>query len=128
MDQYKVIFHLDEPSKGRADQVLTNITNLLNDLGDEHVQVELLANGGGVRALTRATSEQPGQEGQADADEPAKTIQALAKRGVRFVACQNSLNHLNIPREDLLDMVEVVPAGVSELVIKQSQGWAYIRP
>ncbi len=116
MAAYKVIFHLDEPSKGRADQVMTNITNLLNDLGDGNVEVELLANGGGVRALAK------GPEGQAE------PVELLAKRGVRFVACQHSLEHLNLSREDLLDLVEVVPAGISELVKKQSEGWAYIRP
>ncbi len=114
--KYKVIFHIDEPSKGRADQVLMNITNLLNDLGDGNVAVELLANGGGVRALAK------GPEGQVD------QVEALAKRGVRFVACQNSLDHLNMQRTDLIDLVEIVPAGVSELVRRQSEGWAYIRP
>jgi intracellular sulfur oxidation DsrE/DsrF family protein len=116
MDQYHVIFHLDEPSKGQAEQVLSNITNLLNDMGDKNVQVELLANGGGVRAMAK---ESDGLAGQ---------IEALAKRGVCFTACHNSLEHLNMQPEDLLDLVQIVPAGVSELVKKQAEGWAYIRP
>lgn len=116
MKHYKVIFHIDEPAKGRADQVLANISNLLDDMGENNVEVELLANGGGVRALVK------GPESQAD------QIDTLARKGVRFVACQNSLDHLNIPRAELLDLVEVVPAGVSELVKKQIDGWAYIRP
>ena len=29
MDKYRVVFHLDEPSKGRAEQVLRNIENLM---------------------------------------------------------------------------------------------------
>jgi uncharacterized protein len=114
--KYKVIFHIDEPSKGRTVQVLMNITNLLDDLGDGNVEVELLANGGGVRALLKET------------DDQAEQVGALSKRGVRFVACQNSLDHLNMQRADLLDLAEVVPAGVSELVRKQTEGWAYIRP
>src|SRR5512146_1339896 len=109
--KYKVIFHIDEPSKGRADQVMMNITNLLNDLGDGNVEVELLANGGGVRALVK------GPEGQAE------EVEALTKRGVRFVACEHSLEHLNMQRRDLLDSVTVVSAGVSELVKKQAEGW-----
>lgn len=116
MAQYKVVFHIDEPSKGRGEQVLSNITNLLNDMGDEAVEVELLANGGGVRTLAK---ESDGLAGQ---------VEALSKRGVRFVACQNSLDHLNMQRSDLMDLVEVVPAGVTELVKKQAEGWAYIRP
>ncbi len=128
MKKYRVIFHIDEPSKGRADQVLMNITNLLDDMGDGNVDVELLANGGGVRALTREADEQGAQPGRAKVVEQAALVLALARRGVRFVACQNSMNHLNMQRSDLLDLVEVVPAGVSELVRKQNQGWAYIRP
>jgi uncharacterized protein len=116
MAVYKVIFHLDEPAKGRAEQVLGNITNLLDDLGDTNVEVELLANGGGVRALVKDT------EAQAD------QILLLAKRGVHFVACEHSLEHLDLKRADLLDRVTTVPAGVSELVKKQTQRWAYIRP
>ena len=116
MAKYKVVFHIDEPSKGRADQVLMNITNLLNDLGDDNLAVELLANGGGVRALTK------------ESDGQAEQVASLAKRGVRFVACAHSLEHLNMQPAELLDLVEVVPAGVSELVKKQAEGWAYIRP
>lgn len=116
MKHYRVLFHIDEPSKGRAEQVLMNIANLLDDLGDDMVEVELLANGGGVRALARETEDLAGQ------------VEALARRGVHFVACQHSLDHLNMQREDLLDLVDIVPAGVSELVKKQAEGWAYIRP
>ncbi len=116
MSPYKAIFHLDEPSKGRAEQALANISNLLDDLGDRNVEVELLANGGGVRALLKGADLEPGQ------------IEALMQRGVHFVACRNSLNHLNLSPGDLLDSVQVVPAGVSELVRRQAEGWAYIRP
>jgi intracellular sulfur oxidation DsrE/DsrF family protein len=116
MKRYRVIFHIDEPSKGRADQVLMNITNLLDDLGQDVVEVELLANGGGVRAMAR------------ESEGSARQVEVLAQRGVHFVACQHSLEHLSMQREDLLDLVDVVPAGVSELVTKQAAGWAYIRP
>ncbi len=116
MDKYHVVLHLDEPSKGRAEQVFGNIANLLNDLGDENVEVELLANGGGVRSLVK------------DSNGLAEQIIVLAKRGVCFTACRNSLDHLNIQPSELLDQIQIVPAGVSELVKKQAQGWAYIRP
>ena len=53
MNKYRVVFHLDEPSKGRADQVFRNIENLMDDLGENNVGVELVANGGGVKALVK---------------------------------------------------------------------------
>ena len=36
MNKYRVVFHLDEPSKGRADHVFRNIENLLDDLGENN--------------------------------------------------------------------------------------------
>ena len=107
MTDYRVLFHLDEPSKGRAEQVLRNIENLLADLGEKNVQVELVANGGGVKALVR----------NPDSDEAL--IKSLAQKGVRFVACAHSLEALDIDQASLLDPVEAVPAGVGELVRKQ---------
>lgn len=116
MKLYQVVFHLDEPIEIKARGVLTNIDNLLNDMGDDAVQVELLANGAGVQVYLR----NPGifQE----------QIDRLKGRGVRFVACNNSLRALDIQLKDLMDSVEIVPAGVTELVMKQSEGWAYIKP
>ena len=116
MKTYRVVFHLDEPSRGRADQVFKNIENLLADLGENSVDVELVANGGGVKALVKGP------------DSRADQVDQLAAKGVRFVACANSLSMLGIAKESLLESVDVVSAGVAELVKKQAEGWAYLRP
>lgn len=114
--KYRVVFHLDEPSKGRADQVFRNIENLLADLGENNVEVELVANGGGIKALVKSPNSY------------AEQIDPLAAMGVRFIACAHSLSQLEIARDTLLESVEVVSSGVGELVKKQMEGWAYIRP
>jgi intracellular sulfur oxidation DsrE/DsrF family protein len=114
--KYRVVFHLDESSKGRTDQVFRNIENLLDDLGEKNVEVELVANGGGVKALINGP------------DSHAEQATQLVARGVLLAACANSLNQLEITRETLFASVEIVPSGVGELVKKQVDGWAYIRP
>jgi len=116
VDRYRVVFHLNEPGRERAAQVLANIRNLLEDLGEGNVDVELVANGRGATALVQGP--------EAYADRVAK----LAARGVRFVACAHSLRMLELSEESLLPAVDVVSSGVGELVKKQAQGWAYIRP
>lgn len=55
-------------------------------------------------------------------------IEALVKSGVRFLICQNSLNVYNLTKEAMLDVVGFVASGVGELVKKQAEGWAYIKP
>jgi len=51
MDKYRVVFHPDETRKDRADRVFRNIENLLDDLGENNVEVELVANDGGVNVI-----------------------------------------------------------------------------
>jgi len=116
MDKYRVVFHLDEPGKGRANQVLRNIENLIDDLGENNVEIELVANGGGVKALVKGP------------ESHAEQVEKLMVKGVHFVACAHSLSALGIDKGSLLEGITVVSAGVGELVKKQAEGWAYIRP
>jgi intracellular sulfur oxidation DsrE/DsrF family protein len=116
MKTYRVVFHLDEDSDQKVNEVLNNLRNLLADLGEENVEAELLTNGVGVRAMRK------------DNESVALRIRHLARQGVRFAVCSNSLKHLHMTSENLVPEAEIVPAGVSELVKKQYEGWAYIRP
>jgi|SRR5665811_710053 len=90
VNKYRVVFHLAGPSKGRADQVFRNIENLLDDLGENNVEVELVANGGGVNTLVNGP------------DSRAEQVGPLASRGVLFAVCAHSLGQLEIARDALL--------------------------
>lgn len=48
--------------------------------------------------------------------------------GVKLIACNNSLNAFELPKEDILAGVEVVAAGMVEMVKRQADGYMYIRP
>ena len=116
MATYRVVFHIDEGTISRANMVLHNIQNLIDDLGQGEVEVALVANGEGVKALLRAPNVHKRQ------------VSKLAKQGVQFLACANSMRFLGLKEKDMLEPIQVVPAGVSELTKKQAEGWAYIRP
>ncbi|MCL5031151.1 MAG: DsrE family protein [Bacteroidetes bacterium] len=116
MEKYKVVFHLDEGVKARADMVLINISNLIADLGEDNVTIELVANSEGVTAFLK------------EPNWHISKIEGLMAKGVRFVVCANSLRQAGLTKDSLMAQIEVVPAGVSELVKKQAEGWAYIRP
>ncbi|RYL94399.1 hypothetical protein EWI07_05410 [Sporolactobacillus sp. THM7-4] len=77
-------------------------------------EVEVLANGAAV----------VGYKSEAFINQ----MNSLKSQGVQFVACRNALNARHLLKEDLFAFVSVVPAGVVELVEKQSSGYAYIKP
>ncbi|CZR02244.1 Hypothetical protein Tpal_2729 [Trichococcus palustris] len=108
---HRVIFHIDETAKWSLN--LGNARNLLHAL--ENVSLEILANSEAVQGyLDDSLSEQ---------------IQSLQAKGVRFVACGNAVKKFRIAEKSLTDKkIEVVPAGIAELVLRQEEGYSYIRP
>jgi intracellular sulfur oxidation DsrE/DsrF family protein len=48
--------------------------------------------------------------------------------GVKVVACENTMRGQKLTQADMLPKVGYVPAGVVEIMQRQQQGWAYIRP
>jgi intracellular sulfur oxidation DsrE/DsrF family protein len=48
--------------------------------------------------------------------------------GVKVVACENTMRAQKLMPTDMLGKISYVPAGVVEIMQRQQQGWAYIRP
>ncbi len=111
---YRVIFQVSDPDPKTHETALRNIRNTAADLGDD-ASVAVVAHGPGIGLLTGAT----GFDDQ---------VGEIVKSGVEVLACRNTLNRLSISVEELLPGVEVVSAGIGEIVRRQHEGWAYVRP
>lgn len=116
MAEYKVIFHIDENNKWNL--LLKNVSNLLNAIDSEKVHIEVLANSEAVKYYDISQ----------DLNTDIETMENLYKKGVKFVACNNALSAYDIKKENIIEFVDVVPTGVLELVKKQNEGYAYIKP
>jgi len=57
----------------------------------------------------------------------ANEIAGLTKEGIVFSACENSMRRHNIQKADLLTDAFTVPSGVVEVILKQEQGWTYLK-
>ncbi len=111
----KAIFHIDESAKWKL--LLQNVQNLMQAAGPSPIRIEVLANAEAVKDhQTLAPS--PGLD----------KMRQLAGGGVVFAACNNSLRGFKIDPQQLPSFVQVVPAGVLELVQRQADGYAYIKP
>ena len=55
-------------------------------------------------------------------------MEKLNSKGVKFVACNNALISYDMKKDDLIHFVDIVPVGILELINKQSEGYAYIKP
>ncbi len=112
---YDLLVHVDLPEEQRFVMALNNMANYLAALSGQPCRIVLLANGGAVPHLAKDTAH-------------AHRIEELQAQGVSFKACANALRNASLSPDDLLAGVDVVPAGVVELVRLQREGFAYIKP
>lgn len=111
----KVVVHINFPESGRQGHGLKNVTNVLKEAPD--AQVEVVCHGAGIGLVETTRTEH------------AEVVQGLIKKGVKFVACENTMRQKTIRKEDLLPGVGTVPSGAVEVIRKQQQdGFAYFKP
>jgi len=111
----RVVMHVSDNDPAKWNLALNNAKNIQADLGAANVDIEVVAYGPGINML------------KADSVVGNRVGEALGA-GVKIVACENTMRNQKLAREDMLPKVDYVMAGVVELMQKQQQGWAYIRP
>jgi intracellular sulfur oxidation DsrE/DsrF family protein len=111
----KVVFQVSDGDPAKWGLVLNNVRNAQVDLGEESLDVEIVAYGPGIAMLKGDSS-------------VAQRVSAALKTGVKVMACENTMSAQHLARTDMLPNISYVPAGVVELILKQQQGYAYIRP
>lgn len=125
----KLLVHVNEPERWFI--ALGNITNFLNDVGDENAEVIVVANGAGVRGYIGEPAKTDIQGEACAIGGPTaniSTMKILNDRGVVFMACSKALDAQGIKIDDVPDFVKVIPAGMTEMVERQMKGFAYIKP
>ncbi len=111
---HRVLFALTSPEEVDWQLTLNNVRNLESGLAPDAVEVEIVAYGPGTAFLKK--------------DAPvAAEIQKLEAAHVHFVACGNAMKKQHLEAADLVAGVDVVPAGIVEVVRKQEGGWVYIK-
>jgi len=111
----RVVVQVSEADPARWNLVLNNVKNLQDDLGAKNVTIEVVAYGPGIGML------------KFDAPTNSRVSDAI-KAGVIVSACENTMRNQNLAKADMHPSVAYVPAGVTEIVRRQREGWAYLRP
>lgn len=111
----KVVIQVSDADQGKWNLALNNAKNIQTDLGAANVDVEIVAYGPGIGML-KLDSAVGGR------------VDEATSAGVKVIACENTMKGQKLTKADMLNGIGYVPAGVVELMSRQQQGWAYIRP
>ncbi len=112
---HHVVFQISNGSAAEQTLVLNNAANVLNYFGPDKVQIEIVAFGPGLRLLLKNNVNWP-------------RIHSLNAQGVEFAACHNTMLSMHLTKAALDPAAHVVVGGVVEIMRREHEGWAYIRP
>ncbi|MBI3353571.1 MAG: DsrE family protein [Nitrospirae bacterium] len=114
--KHKVVFMVNTSEEKTQQIAINNIKNLIALYGKENVEIELVTYGPGMAMIMKQN------------EKTAPQLKELNSANVKFAACGNTMTQMKIKKEEIVDFAFVVKAGVAEVIEKQEQGWAYIRP
>ena len=95
---------------------LSTANNVLKFYGPEKIHLRIVAYYHGIRTLLKSEKE------------IAVRVRALQQYGVEFVACGNTMETKKITPDQLDDDVEIVSAGIAEVIERATEGAFYIQP
>jgi len=113
--KHQVVFQVSDNDPAKWNLALNNARNVLADLGTDNVQIEIVAYGPGLGML------------KADSKVAGRLAEAL-DNNVGLLACENTMQNTKTTRADMYAGISYVKAGVTHLMQRQREGWAYIRP
>ena len=111
----KVIFQVSDADPAKWSLALNNARNVQTELGKENVLIEIVAYGPGLGML------------KAESKVEGRLAQAL-QENVGLIACENTMHNTKTTKADMYSGISYVTAGVTHLMKRQREGWAYIRP
>ena len=114
-EKQKVVFQVSDNDPAKWNLALNNARNVQADLGKDKVQIEIVAYGPGLNML------------KAESKVAARLAEAL-DNDVVLLACENTMTNTKVTKADMYGGIGYVLAGVTHIMKRQREGWAYIRP
>src|SRR5690606_17567515 len=111
--EHRIVIQFTSGDTAVHKMLLRQLGNILNAAPNS--RVEVVCHGPGISILRKSKAAFPDK------------VVDFHNKGIRFVACENTLREKKIDKTDIMPEATFVPAGIMEIVKKQEEGWSYIR-
>jgi len=105
-----VVIQVSDADPKTWTQALNVVRNVQSEYGMDKVNIELVVFGNGIGLLE------------------ASRISETSLTGAKVLMCENTMAGRKKTRDDMLPDIGYVKASVVEIIDKQKQGWAVVRP
>ncbi|MGZ8524024.1 MAG: DsrE family protein, partial [Chitinophagaceae bacterium] len=111
---YKVVFDLTSKDTSDHKSVLRWLNGISQSNADARLEVVFYGQSLGMVTKDKSTV----------AEDIKKLI---ANKNISFKVCEAAMKRHNIDKSQLLPGIETVPDGIYEIILKQGEGWGYIK-
>jgi len=112
----RVVLQVNEDDEDTWDQALKLAENMLENAGGkDKIDIQIVAFSPGILMVVNDSS-------------VAGRVSKAAASGIQVRACAYTLGVRHLSPDKLAPGVKTVPFGALEIVDKQQEGWAYIKP
>jgi len=129
----KVVYQVNKECKSSACKkpyAVGNMINALNDykithgMDDDNINLVAVVHSGGWPLILNNDS----PTANARVNEFQAQVEALLAKGVEIYFCQNTARSKGVTRDQMIDGVKFVTAGVTAIADFQLEGFAYVQP
>ena len=111
----RLVIQVSDNDPAKWSLALSNARNVQQDLGAANVQIEIVAYGPGL-AMLKAESK------------VADRLAGALDGNIGLIACENTMTNTKLDKSEMYGGIAYVKAGVTHIMKRQQEGWAYIRP
>ena len=110
---HKVVMQVTDGDSLSQVLVIGQVKNIKKTLAQ--ARIEVVCHGDGLEMLMISKSKVP------------SLFEELKNQDVHFVACENTMARRKVTVQDLCQGVDTVPSGMVEIILKQENGWSYVK-
>ncbi|AXX91631.1 hypothetical protein CPU12_04655 [Malaciobacter molluscorum LMG 25693] len=108
----KVVYSLHTGDLKKINSIIGSMYNILKEYPSESLKIVVVAYGKGLRTLRK------------DFDKATiLRIKSLMQYDVEFIGCKNTMDSMHWKKENFLDGVDFVQAGIAEIIEKKVAGY-----
>ena len=110
--QYQVVLQVSGNDPKLQKATIGQVNNILKAM--ENINIEVVTHSHGIEMLFN--------------NSPLKNnLELLHEKGVAFLVCKNAMVAQKIEKDSLLPFAQVIPSAVAHLIVRQAEGWSYLR-
>ncbi|MCS6968385.1 MAG: DsrE family protein [Cytophagales bacterium] len=111
--KHRVVMQFTNADTAAHRALINQVRNLLEGFGEENLELEIVCHNRGMDVLLK--------------DNPyAPKVMELQRKGVKFLACRQTMIQRNIKDEDIIPC-PIVPRGLVWIIERQENGFTYVK-